>query len=206
MPKQTFFNLPEQKRLTLIRAAKKEFARAAYSEASIANIIKEAEIPRGSFYQYFEDKEDLYHYLLKDLSEKRQNSLIEALIKHEGDLFIAIHCNFEEILCELTSEQENERFYRNVYTNMDYQMGNNLFGYTDVDKIDKDFSQLISYINHHKLAIEHEEQLRYMVEIILSIIIKSIVYKYVKKVSNEEVVERFSTQLQMIQYGFLKKK
>src|SRR5699024_5804170 len=135
---------------------------------------------------------------------KRQNSLIESLVEHEGDLFTAIHSNFKEILHELTSEQENEQFYRNVYTNMDYQMGNNLFGYTDVDKIDKDFSHLMSYINHQKLAIEHEEQLRYMVEIILSIIIKSIVYKYVKKVSNEEVVERFSTQLQLLQYGFLK--
>ena len=60
MPKQTFFNLPEGKRKTLMNAAEKEFARVPLAKASISNIIKDANIPRGSFYQYFENKEDLY--------------------------------------------------------------------------------------------------------------------------------------------------
>ncbi len=58
MPKQTFLSLPEDKQNTLIQSAKKEFSRVPLHEASIANIIKDAGIPRGSFYQYFEDKEN----------------------------------------------------------------------------------------------------------------------------------------------------
>lgn len=205
MPKQTFFNLPDQKRETLIQAAKKEFSRAPYSDASIANIIREASIPRGSFYQYFEDKEDLYDYLLADLSEQRQRSFIDSLKKHDGDLFTAMSENFGEILIELTDGQENEQFYRHVFMNMNYQMGNNLFGTMDADHHYKDVSQVTEYINKELLALEQEEHLQYMLEIMGSIMIQSIIFKYIKKVSNDQVVDHFHIQLEMVRSGFARK-
>lgn len=61
MPKNTFYHLPEKKQQRLLDAASIEFSRSTLKDASIANIVKLAEIPRGSFYQYFEDKEDLYY-------------------------------------------------------------------------------------------------------------------------------------------------
>lgn len=64
MPKDTFLNLSEDKKNKIINAAKKEFARVPIEEASIKNIVEEAEIARGSFYQYFESKEDLLKYIL----------------------------------------------------------------------------------------------------------------------------------------------
>ena len=50
MPKQTFFNLPEEKKQTLIAAAEIEFSKVPLMKASVANIIKIAGIPRGRFY------------------------------------------------------------------------------------------------------------------------------------------------------------
>ncbi|WP_082383880.1 TetR/AcrR family transcriptional regulator [Lacticaseibacillus thailandensis] len=41
-------------------AAKTEFTRAVFAKASISNIIELAGVPRGSFYQYFEDKQDIF--------------------------------------------------------------------------------------------------------------------------------------------------
>ncbi|MCU5751761.1 TetR/AcrR family transcriptional regulator, partial [Bacillus cereus] len=70
MPKQTFFNLEREKKELLIQAAMKEFSRVPLFEASISNIIKDAGIPRGSFYQYFEDKEDVFFFLLNDHSKR----------------------------------------------------------------------------------------------------------------------------------------
>jgi AcrR family transcriptional regulator len=57
MPKPTFFNLSTDKKENLIQAARREFSRAPLHEALISNIVKSAEISRGSFYQYFDDKE-----------------------------------------------------------------------------------------------------------------------------------------------------
>ncbi|MBK7895072.1 MAG: TetR/AcrR family transcriptional regulator [Candidatus Promineifilaceae bacterium] len=64
MPKATFFNLPEAKRQHIIELALAEFAENDFDQASISRIVARAGIAKGSFYQYFENKEDLHAYLL----------------------------------------------------------------------------------------------------------------------------------------------
>lgn len=62
MPTSTFFRLPEEKRQRLIEAAWEEFTQNSFSDVSINQIIRAAGIPRGSFYQYFADKGDLFFF------------------------------------------------------------------------------------------------------------------------------------------------
>ena len=64
MPKQTFLNLPEEKRRAFIEIALDEFANNDYNNASVSKIVAKAGIAKGSVYQYFEDKQDLFLYLL----------------------------------------------------------------------------------------------------------------------------------------------
>ena len=75
MPKETFLKLSKEKQQKVINAAKKEFARVPIENVSIKNIVEEADIARGSFYQYFESKEDLLIYILKENSEELNNKL-----------------------------------------------------------------------------------------------------------------------------------
>ena len=107
MPKQTFFNLPEDKRQTLIEAAEKEFSRVPLMKASISNIIKMAGIPRGSFYQYFENIEDVYFYLLNKETKKRKEFFISLLKKHNGDIIDAVKDMYYRFLVELPDEEEH---------------------------------------------------------------------------------------------------
>lgn len=71
MPTKTFFNLEQKKQDRIIQAAIDEFSQKNYDHANIATMIKNASIPRGSFYQYFEDKKDLYLYIIKILGESK---------------------------------------------------------------------------------------------------------------------------------------
>jgi AcrR family transcriptional regulator len=64
MPKQTFINLDGERQAQIMTAALDEFSSYTYAEASTNRICKNAGIAKGSFYQYFEDKLDLYVYLL----------------------------------------------------------------------------------------------------------------------------------------------
>lgn len=64
MPQETFFNLPDLKRDLIITASIDEFSTANYNAASINQICKKANIAKGSFYQYFTDKLDLYVYIM----------------------------------------------------------------------------------------------------------------------------------------------
>ncbi len=69
MPKQTFFNLPDEKRKKIIDAAIEEFAANGYAQTSINSIVDRADIAKGSIYQYFDDKKDFYLYLVSYVKE-----------------------------------------------------------------------------------------------------------------------------------------
>ena len=90
MPSSTFLNLPAEKQEKLFEAATREFSHRPFNEASINQIIKEAGIPRGSFYMYFQDKEDLFRYLLKGYMDQLFMLLEEVLLRDGGDIFQAL--------------------------------------------------------------------------------------------------------------------
>lgn len=71
MPSDTFLNLPEEKRERILRAAIKEFGMRNVQEGNLSNIVKDAGIARGSIYQYFTTKEELYIYIFDTLRARR---------------------------------------------------------------------------------------------------------------------------------------
>lgn len=77
MPLPTFFNLPPEKRQKILDCAIDEFAQHEYSSASISKIATRAGIAKGSLYQYFTDKSDLYHYLLELITQKKAELMAE---------------------------------------------------------------------------------------------------------------------------------
>jgi AcrR family transcriptional regulator len=88
MPKPTFLNLPGDKRERIVELAIEEFADQPYAQASISRIVQKAGIAKGSFYQYFEDKLDLYRWLLLDVVAHRKLAYVEARMPPQsGDTF-----------------------------------------------------------------------------------------------------------------------
>ena len=79
MPKQTFFNLAAKKQQRIIDAAMNEFAAHPYLKTSINRIIKDANISKGSFYQYFQNKKDLYKYIIDQASDTKMKFLAQKL-------------------------------------------------------------------------------------------------------------------------------
>lgn len=120
MPKETFFHLSKEKQQRIMKAAKKEFSRAPLGEASIAQIIKDAEIPRGSFYQYFEDKEDLYFYYFKSMHRNSREELRLAMEQANGNLFDGFELYFSKMVTEVL-QGPNGAFYQNLFMHMDYR-------------------------------------------------------------------------------------
>jgi AcrR family transcriptional regulator len=90
MPKETFFNLPESKREAILDAALDEFAAYPYDQASVNRIVARAGIPKGSFYQYFENKKDLYLYLLRQAGEAKVVYLAPIMNEPTGRDFFTL--------------------------------------------------------------------------------------------------------------------
>jgi AcrR family transcriptional regulator len=85
MPKPTFDNLPPDKRQTIIDLGLAEFAEHPYQVASLSRIVARAGIAKGSIYQYFAHKQDLYLFLLEYAADQ-QLQLLRAQTPPEPDL------------------------------------------------------------------------------------------------------------------------
>ncbi|WP_326910986.1 TetR/AcrR family transcriptional regulator [Sedimentibacter sp. MB31-C6] len=64
-----FYTLEPEKQQRIINAALKEFAKNGYERASTNEIIKEADISKGSLFNYFKSKRELYFYLIDYVAE-----------------------------------------------------------------------------------------------------------------------------------------
>ena len=78
MPKPTFLNLPEEKRQAFLKIALAEFADNDYNSASVSKIVERAGIAKGSLYQYFEDKQDLFLYLLEISNQEMMQAIRQS--------------------------------------------------------------------------------------------------------------------------------
>lgn len=108
MPSMTFFHLPAEKRERLLAAARAEFVRVPYEDASINRMIREAGIPRGSFYMYFTDKEDLFRYLMESYGQRMVEQVENRLDQDGGDLFQAFLDLFDYLQANRNSGEFRE--------------------------------------------------------------------------------------------------
>ena len=100
MCKETFLRLPEEKRTRILNAAWDEFTTVPYANASINRIIRAAGIPRGSFYQYFEDKDDLFRHLMTQISDQLSERYKRLLQEADGNLFRSALMNYDRFQSE----------------------------------------------------------------------------------------------------------
>lgn len=100
MCKETFLRLPDEKRARIINAAWDEFTTVSFASASINRIIRGAGIPRGSFYQYFEDKSDLFHYLMSRIQAELTERYRDVLRASEGNLFRSALMSYDRFVSE----------------------------------------------------------------------------------------------------------
>lgn len=141
MPKQTFLNLPEEKRNKIIDAALEEFSTKGFKAASINIIVAKAEIPKGSFYQYFKDKKDVFKHICI-LAGKEKMSFINKHMPKDPDL------DFFQLFKKLYTigirfGKEHKEYYRisNDILN-DYEMRKEVFG-EQYSKVEDFFSPFL---------------------------------------------------------------
>lgn len=94
MPTQTFLNLPEEKQERVLNAAIREFSQRNVEDAVFSNIVKAAGIPRGSIYQYFDTKDDLYIYVFETLREQRRQYVEPAYEFYKTSPFLIFFQEF----------------------------------------------------------------------------------------------------------------
>ena len=89
----TFFRLRAEKRERILAAARREFSEHVYEKSSINRILDEAGVPKGSFYQYFDDKSDLFFLCIRSVYKK----ILDARSRNHEDLLGAGMLRMKEL-------------------------------------------------------------------------------------------------------------
>ena len=214
MPTETFFNLPEAKQQRILAAAQKEFSRVALNEASIANVVKDAEIARGSFYQYFENKEDLYFYYFHTVRKDSHRYLVQSIQKAHGDVFDGVETFFVNLIPEIFTG-EHALFYKNVFTNMDYHSFRRVTPtiekreHSDCEQKKrghrKEHEALLDVIDETKLKLTSQHELNMLLQMLMHIGFNSVTEGY-RHESNgqfdvEQAVANFRCKLEWLKNG-----
>lgn len=71
MPKNTFFRLDEARREEISNSAMQLFVDHLYEDITMKMVLDRLSMHPGTFYRYFEDKDDLYCLLIRNVTQKR---------------------------------------------------------------------------------------------------------------------------------------
>ncbi|OJF91581.1 TetR/AcrR family transcriptional regulator [Alkalibacterium sp. 20] len=202
MPTQTFFNLPEDKKKRLIAGAMKEFSAKSLNEASISNIVKNAKISRGSFYQYFEDKKDLYFFLIGKFRYNYRNLMFKSFTEKDGDFYEGYKL-FSEKYIKYIMESEKFGFFENMYLHMNYQINQEArvdFKQTRSHKL-PDGKRIVDVVKRGNLKVTSEAELIDVLRYILSMLNDTVMEGFWEELSVSETQVLFSKRLEWITYG-----
>lgn len=114
MPTERFLNLPGEKRERILNAALAELARVPFDALSINRIVQGAGIARGSFYQYFADKNDLLEYIMQGYKDTMQQVARQSFAQNGGDLF-EVFADILRFTIEFGSQEQRYEVLKNVF-------------------------------------------------------------------------------------------
>lgn len=203
MPKKTFFNLPEEKRLKLINAIKDEFTRVPFSEVSINKIIKKAEISRGSFYQYFEDKDDMLDFIISNYKDDFFKKAINIIKDKNGDIFESFKELFN-VMLEIASKAKVSKFVKHIFS--DVKIVEKFLDEENKENNDRlILEEIMPKVNLNILNIKNEEDFKRIVEILVAVTKNSYMKVFMNLSEIETVKKDYFEKLEFLKYGLLKK-
>ncbi len=181
MPKETFYNLNEDKKTLIEKALIKEFESNPLCEATVKSIVEDLNISRGSFYQYFYSLEESYFYILDKFTGEVHSLFLNLLEKNKGN----INKTLEDYGRELADE-----IFKGDY----YSIYRNKFLYWNMS-LDRDWKQ---YVASNSKACEvnygESEQVHYLRALVHSLMQRL----FLEEWSKEEFVDHYSLYVKWI--------
>lgn len=193
MPTITFYNLKEDKRKAVISAVKKEFSRIDLIDMSVKNIVEDAHIARGSFYQYFDSREDLIEYIINTEFEEEERIYLNLVKECNNDIFEATY-RFLDLLIDMQSK--NPKYFVH------------LFQYLNATKIlplkSIDINDISLYVNIDMLNLNTLDQIHAAIRIIATITFAKKLEILEGGISKEEGMKQYKEELNVLKKGLLK--
>ena len=201
MIKQTYYNLPILKKERIIKAIIKEIDGKSYDEVSINQIVKNAKISRGSFYQYFDDKWDIFSVVLQGFSEELNNICINSLIENNGDIFKS-----GEKVFDYVADTSEPTMYSPAFKTIFSYASTNLKFFKSKEHCGEHLLEKFKLlINREMFNINNENDLDCMFDVVASILSRQWFEMFVLGKKREEVKEHLVNMFLLVKNGFLRR-
>lgn len=194
MPKNLFYLISADKRQKLFDAALEEFSSHLPNEASINQIIKKANISRGSFYQYFEDKEDLHFYIISSILSSKSKQFAEEIKPQTTDI-LSIYRSFFVLNLSLISDEKYQAFFKNLYLGMNFNFKQKLKAMIEKIRDDLYNDQFKELFQMYKSKEPLLEEFLNMLELI-SMDLRLI--KISKNMPDEQILKLYDTRIYLL--------
>lgn len=203
MIKKTFYNLPYEKRKRITDAVIKEFMERPNEKVSINRIIKTAEISRGSFYQYFDDKVDLIEIITKTMFEESSNKAKEILKLSCGDLFV-MYIKMFDYFGDYSSQKQTMIIMRNIVDS--FKANDDLVSEYLKNRFNIALSnnEIYLMVDRQNLKFQDNESVKCLIEILTQVLKNAIFDVFVAGSDREEVRERLIKKIDIIKQGAVK--
>lgn len=202
MPTDTFKNLSQEKKQKILKSAQKEFARVPFAETSIKNIVEDAGIARGSFYQYFESKEDLLEYIISNHTTMVNKSIEEKFYSTNGDIFEVFISIYDNVI-EKCIIKEDMELYKNILENMKNTEEGIFFSNMKKYK-PKDISEYYNFINKENLNVKNEDDMKLIIKMLDNITKRAIIMSF-KNNNKSEAKKDYLKMINYLKFGIIKK-
>lgn len=202
MPTETFFNLPQEKKNKIIMAIKNEFARVSFDKVSINKIVQDANISRGSFYMYFEDKKDMLIYVLSNYHEEVMSTIKESFKDNNGDIFEV----FKDILKFTTNfgtSKENIAFCINIFSDQTVQ-NDIMLQFANRSRQKEFFDLFKDHIHINTLNLQSPKDVDDIIDILISITQKATMDIFLCLGEKDEILEAYNNKIAILKRGMLK--
>lgn len=203
MIKKTFYNLPYEKRKRITDAVIKEFMERPNEKVSINRIIKTAEISRGSFYQYFDDKVDLIEIITKTMFEESNNKAKEILKLSCGDLFV-MYIKMFDYFGDYSSQKQTMKIMRNIVDS--FKANDDLVSEYLKNRFNMALTnnEIYTMVDRQNLKFQDNESVKCLIEILTQVLKNAIFDVFVAVSDREEVRERLIKKIDIIKQGAVK--
>lgn len=116
-----FNKISAEKKERILQAAIQEFSCHGFTRANINVIAKEADVSVGSLYKYFNNKHDMYLYIISTTVEKLKG-ILEDIIKENDDLILTIRKIIRAIQTYSRTDENSTRLYNIMATEMNTEL------------------------------------------------------------------------------------
>lgn len=202
MPKEMFSHIPLEKQKMFLNVAIEEFTTKSFELVSVNSIVKNAGISRGSFYTYFEDKEELFNFIFNQTREERLEYAKIVIKESNRDFFVFIKTMF---VYDFENFFNNSRF--SLFRNYIHYLQVNKKGSirdsiimplsSDDDNAKNEYSTTFDISEYNM----NEDEFLDLVEMTIVIVINTFLKSESENLSKNEIIKIFNNRIEILKRG-----